>query len=391
MNYVEPLVAVLVPPGREHVERTVEVERIAREEVPHHELVNPLLALAVQHLKLVRGGEAFDVQAIRQERIGGPAEEVLGFERGNAGHGRKHVRCPGRGPLQRMAMAEAVCVRNAASVDIGQMVVQIDVRRTEAAPDERRVRREDGRQRRPPMTQHRQRRRALPFVKMRQQRAVFGVLVQRAQEVSDDRPEADDLIELVITLGRGDAVVLPQVVLDLGQPVPRGAHVHQQHLRPARNEPAAEVDPHARVRQIVNCRLDRTGRFLWLELDAGRVLAVRPDEKVRVTPAMHRRWRLAAQHRVNPAYLRANLPGHFEQQRRLRRRLERDRSSGGRPGRVLGFRGVVCLTHVALGPHLDGRISDRGERPARNLPSPTRFRQRMPERVAPTHERAEWV
>ena len=58
---VHPLVAVLVAAGREHVDRAVQVERVAGEEVPHHELVDALLVASVQVLELVQRGEFLDV------------------------------------------------------------------------------------------------------------------------------------------------------------------------------------------------------------------------------------------------------------------------------------------------------------------------------------------
>ena len=66
---VHPLVAILVAAAGEEIERAVQVERVAGEEMPHHEFVDPLLVLPMQVLELVRRGEALDVQAVGQDRI----------------------------------------------------------------------------------------------------------------------------------------------------------------------------------------------------------------------------------------------------------------------------------------------------------------------------------
>ena len=81
----------------------VEVERVAGEEMPHHELVDPLLVLAVQVLEFVRRGEPLDVQPVGQDHIGLAAEQFLRFERGDFADGREDRRRVGRRPLDREA------------------------------------------------------------------------------------------------------------------------------------------------------------------------------------------------------------------------------------------------------------------------------------------------
>ena len=60
-GHVHALVAVLVAPGSEEVERLVEVEAVAGEEMPHREFVDALLVHPVQVLELVQRGEPLNV------------------------------------------------------------------------------------------------------------------------------------------------------------------------------------------------------------------------------------------------------------------------------------------------------------------------------------------
>ena len=72
-EHVHSLVAIFVAAAGEQIERVVQIERVAGEEVPHHEFVDALLVLLVQILEFVRGGEALDVQAVGQDRVGDAA------------------------------------------------------------------------------------------------------------------------------------------------------------------------------------------------------------------------------------------------------------------------------------------------------------------------------
>ena len=100
---VHPLVAVFVAAAGEEVERVVQIERVAGEEMPHDEFVDRLLVLAVQVLEFVQGGEALDVQPVGQDHIGLAAQQFLRLEAGDLADGGENRAGMGGGPLDREA------------------------------------------------------------------------------------------------------------------------------------------------------------------------------------------------------------------------------------------------------------------------------------------------
>src|SRR5581483_521994 len=95
------------------------------------------------------------------------------------------------------------------------------------------------------------------------------------------------------------------------------AVIEQDHPGPARNEPPAEVAVHSAVTELLERLADRAVSRLLLEFDRRGVGVVGPDEAVAVAPAVYHGGGLGTQDGVNPAQLPADLPGTFDQKRRL--------------------------------------------------------------------------
>ena len=87
---IHSLVEIFVSARGEKIERAVEIETVAREEMPHYKFVNALLVLPMQMLKFVHGLETLNVQPIGQNRVGMPAQEFFCFDGGYFGDGGKH-------------------------------------------------------------------------------------------------------------------------------------------------------------------------------------------------------------------------------------------------------------------------------------------------------------
>ncbi|MEY4670030.1 MAG: hypothetical protein RL518_2729, partial [Pseudomonadota bacterium] len=108
---IHPFVQVLVAPAREEIQGSVEIERVARKEVTHDELMNPFLVLEVEVLKLVQRRELVGIKPVRKHEVRLSAEEMLGFARGYLAHRREDVRGVRCRSLNRILAPDRVVAR----------------------------------------------------------------------------------------------------------------------------------------------------------------------------------------------------------------------------------------------------------------------------------------
>ena len=126
-EYVHSLVEILVSTARKEVERSIEVERIAWEEVPHRELVDPLLVFKVEVLELVQCGELMGVQSVWKNEVWLATKEVLRLAGGNFAYRCEYVRRVSCCSLNRILAPDHVVTRGFVCVDPWEVVVEVRI------------------------------------------------------------------------------------------------------------------------------------------------------------------------------------------------------------------------------------------------------------------------
>lgn len=244
-EHVAALVPVLVPAGREEVQRVIRVEVVVAVEVAAHEVVDLLLGLLVQVLELVHGAELCDVEAVGEHAVGLALEQVLALVGRDVRDGREDVaRVRGRA-LDAVAVVDAALARLGVHVKVLQVVVEVDGAGAEVAPEQRRVRREDGRHVDAALLAEGQGDTREPFVEVGDDGLFLLVRDELSQEPRDEVSKHHRLVGLVVTRRRRDAGRVPQIRLPLVQELVCSLCVDQQDARGTLDQPAPIDDADA--------------------------------------------------------------------------------------------------------------------------------------------------
>ena len=144
-EHVDALVPVLVASGSEEVEGVVEVEVVMPVEVSADKVIDLLLRKGMQILELMHGRELDDVEAIRQNAVRFPLEQVLTFVGGDVADGGENIGAMCGCALDAVAMVDTSLAGLVIDVKVGQVVVKVDTACTEISAEKGSVRGEDGR------------------------------------------------------------------------------------------------------------------------------------------------------------------------------------------------------------------------------------------------------
>ncbi len=105
-EHVHAFVPVLVSPGGEEIQRVLGLEIDVAVEMTAHEIMNLLLVLLMQVLELVHGREFLDVEAIGDDAIRLPLQEVLALVGRDVGDRGEDVGRVTGGPLDAVSMID---------------------------------------------------------------------------------------------------------------------------------------------------------------------------------------------------------------------------------------------------------------------------------------------
>jgi hypothetical protein len=165
---VEALVAGLETARGEKVEGAVEIERLAREEVAHRELVDRFLVLGVDGLEVGAQVVAVDVDPVGREEVGLAAQQPGALLGGDGRDRGEHVAGPGAGALQLVGGRDRVVGGGGVGVQVLQALVEVLLVGGGVASHLGGVGGERGGERNPVPAQERQRGRAQPLVEVGQ-------------------------------------------------------------------------------------------------------------------------------------------------------------------------------------------------------------------------------
>lgn len=144
-EHVDALVSELVATSSEEIERVLGIEVVMTVKVASDEVVDFLLGVLVQILKLMHGRELGNVEAIGQDSVRLALQQVLALERGNVGDGREDVTRMSRRALDAVPVVDAALPSFRVNIEPLKVVVEVNRAGAEVSAEQRGMRCEDRR------------------------------------------------------------------------------------------------------------------------------------------------------------------------------------------------------------------------------------------------------
>src|SRR5690606_25900412 len=117
----------------EEEQRLVQIERVAREEVPHREATDALLVLRVQSLKVVPDIVTFSVDAVGRDDVRATVEELVALFARDGRHGGEHCARLSAHLFDAMLRADPEVFGFRNVIDTMQPLVQVVATRSDVA------------------------------------------------------------------------------------------------------------------------------------------------------------------------------------------------------------------------------------------------------------------